>query len=495
MLTQTDHNHTQFIRASLAALVASMPEGCVVFNQEGGLVCMNRSAVEMLGCGEDCAQVLARVRELIGLDPGQVSAPIRHEHRMNGRLFRITCAPMHEGTERVGSAVFLQDIGVLDQVDELTSDFVSIASHELRNPLAALKNALQILHTAVPDGDPAVFERFLTIATRNAERIANLITQYLDISRIEAGTAPCSFEKVQLAAVVENILPEIQAQARAAHLQLHTALPDDLPPVYADPQYLEQIFFNLVGNAVKFTPPGGTITVAAQPVADTTGEPSEAPAMIAVTVADTGIGIPADKRALIFKKFYRLPRDGGQAPAGVGLGLAIVERLVQLHGGKITVEDNQPSGSRFCFTLPVYGQDRRDLDVRRIFDREFHRARSGQEHLALFVIMLEQDSGDEAGIRRVLQASLHRAKDIVVQHREGKLFVVFCETGAEGARAICTRLQERIAEYVRQHQLPHGYGIGYAVYPDDAATQRDLYRLAASRAQEDAHEKKKDFNR
>lgn len=483
-------------QTTVQTMIEAAPFGCAVFDVRGDLVSANRAFAEILRCGEGNPGAHGRIAELVGSGPFETDQALQRECRIEGRLFHVSIVPLLCSGQRVGSAIFLQDAGVLEKVDELTSDFVSVASHELRNPLTALKNALEILRTA--GDDRTVLERFLAIALRNAQRISDMIDQYLEAARLEAGTAECSFRKVDLADLIRGMVPEFQAQASSAGLQFQVDLPDHLPPVLADPRRIEQVLFNLIGNAIKFTPSGGTVSVsAAHQLSGTV--PDGAPAMVEVSVRDTGIGIPHDKRTLIFKKFYRIRRDGEPAPQGAGLGLAIVERLVRLHGGEIFVEDNHPRGSWFRFTLPVYGRERRDPDFRRIFDREFHRVRAQRGYLALFVVIMQQEAGADAelAIKDAITESLHRARDVVVQRQEGKLLVMFCETEPDGARSICSRMRANIRRHLERNLSLRDsfFGIGWAVYPIEADGQRELYRLALSRAQEDAHGSQKDPHR
>ncbi|MCX8043926.1 MAG: ATP-binding protein [Desulfobacterota bacterium] len=479
----------------VAAMVQGMPDGCVVFDSQGQIAAINHTAATVLGC-TDPHQAAARIAALTGVDPSRTDTNIRRKCKVGTSSVFITVAPLQRGTDRFGTAVFFHDIGSLEQVDELTSDFISIASHELRNPLAALKNALEILRSGSCTHEQS--ERFLAIAVRNTQRIAELIEQYLEMTRLETGTAPCSLTRVQLADVVHGLMPEFQTQAAAAGIEVRMICEDNLPPALADAHRIEQILFNLVGNALKFTPPGGMVTIAVSRSADADA-PAEAPEMLTVSVTDTGIGIPKDQRHLIFRKFYRIQRSHEIKSTGVGLGLAIVQQLVGMHGGKVSVEDNHPRGTRFSFTVPVYGSERRDPTLRRIFDREFHRIQRQGGQLALCIVVVDHlpESTTAAAIRHAIQGSLHRPKDVVVQRKDDTVFVVFCETHPEGSRTICNRIRKALQAVIASTASLKGnnIGIGCAVYPDDAQTQQELYRLALSRAQEDAYGGQKDSHR
>jgi signal transduction histidine kinase len=150
-------------------------------------------------------------------------------------------------------------------------------------------------------------------------------------------------EPLQLANALRQVASQLQSIAQKKQITLETDWPADLPPVIGDEDWLEQVVTNLVGNAIKFTPAGGRVTVSARPSG----------AEILVEVSDTGIGIPADSLDRIFTKYYRVPDKGGERIEGTGLGLHIAKHIVEAHGGRIWVESTVGQGSTFRFTLPI----------------------------------------------------------------------------------------------------------------------------------------------
>lgn len=485
-------------------ILSALPGGLAVFDGSGALRFINRTAAGMLCCDHDPAAAQAVLLQQLDADPLEFTAAAKREVRINDKHYHAVIAPLHAGRNRAGTAVFLQEASLLQETEALTSDFVSVASHELRNPLTALRHALEILRTLQEGGNREQQEKFLAIAGRNADRIAGLINEYLDIAKIETGREPFAFEKLRLKEFLGNLLPEFHEQAARKGITLQSNVPESLPPVFADPRRIEQVFFNLLGNALKFTPAGGSIVIAASegPAAVRPGGAGPQPPVL-ISVSDTGIGIPQDKRKRIFEKFYRVQRSDEINQEGVGLGLAIAKKIIVLHGGDMYVEDNPPAGSRFCFTLPVCSGERRDPNFRPVFDREFRRARRHQESLSLFVIVLEnlqtlqaeRGAGTAAAVlsqvKDAIRTSLHRTGDVVTQRSDNDLLVVFCETEKHGAQSICRRLKERIVQRLQQHagapEQDIRIRIGCATYPQDADNQRDLFRQAVRNAQEDAH--------
>jgi signal transduction histidine kinase len=182
----------------------------------------------------------------------------------------------------------------------------------------------------------------------NAERLDRLVTDLLDLARIESGRVELRRVSFPVRKVAEQLLENMEPAAAAKGVALSAMVPD--LQAWADRDKLHQILTNLVGNALKFTPPGGKVTVRARRAAPEVGG---APGVVEIAVEDTGEGVPPDEREAIFDKFYQVRRSHTAAPPGAGLGLAITKSLVELHGGTIWVESEVARGSRFCFTLPA----------------------------------------------------------------------------------------------------------------------------------------------
>ena len=227
---------------------------------------------------------------------------------------------------------------VLADSDRSKDEFLAMLSHELRNPLAALTNAATVLRLAPPGEDALKAQQ---VIERQTKQMARLVEDLLDVSRITLGKASLHFEPVELSALVRDALRTSQQAAKLAHHEIDT----DLAPAWVsgDRARLEQVVVNLLGNAIKFTPTGKRILLS---VRDTHGV-----ARIAVT--DAGIGIPKDELARVFELFVQGPQDMSRARGGMGVGLAIVKRLVELHGGQVTAASAGPgTGSTFTVTLP-----------------------------------------------------------------------------------------------------------------------------------------------
>jgi signal transduction histidine kinase len=231
----------------------------------------------------------------------------------------------------------------LREVDQLKSDFLGSVSHELRTPLAAIKGYVDNLLDGVAGPVVDKPRHYLSRVRDNADRLGRMVSDLLDLTRIEAGKIELLPESLSLADVVGEAVEGLRHVASGRRLRVA----DDLaisPRVWADPDKVHQVVTNLLANAMKFSPPGGEVVV--------TGGP-DAAGMVRLAVEDDGPGIPPGERERVFDKFYQVGRLDGERPPGTGLGLTIARHLVELHGGRIWVEDARGGGAAFVVLLPA----------------------------------------------------------------------------------------------------------------------------------------------
>lgn len=231
-------------------------------------------------------------------------------------------------------------------------DFVSMAAHELRTPLAALRGYLELV---AYKGEPEISrdaKRNITQALKSTGELSSLINNLLDVARIERGALVFDFGKVDLAEKVQKVVEDSRFAAQDKQLSLTYYGPDTGCDVYADDIAVREVINNLLSNAIKYTHEGGTIEVSLHKQHDA----------YAVSVKDTGIGIP--KRALphLFTKFYRVHGGLDSGSTGTGLGLFITRSILERHNGTVAVESEERVGSTFIFTLPMYKQDAHTSD-------------------------------------------------------------------------------------------------------------------------------------
>ncbi|MCI0393477.1 MAG: ATP-binding protein [Chloroflexi bacterium] len=236
--------------------------------------------------------------------------------------------------------------------NQAKSEFVSVVTHELKSPLTAIQGYIDLLKmgAAGPTSEEQI--NFLNTIRSNADRMARLVSDLADISRIESGHLRLEYEAVSLVEVVADVVKSIGSQLEEKQQKLTLALPDNLPRVWCDCYRLLQVMSNLISNAHKYTPPGGEITVYAEPATLRWAEDGRSRALL-VAVRDTGIGINSEDQERIFQKFFRASDEQARLAPGTGLGLSITKNLVEMQGGYICFESEYRRGTTFYFTLPL----------------------------------------------------------------------------------------------------------------------------------------------
>jgi signal transduction histidine kinase len=245
----------------------------------------------------------------------------------------------------VGMVTTLNDITKQKELDNLKSTFVANVSHELRTPLVSMDKSISLILSKTAGEINKDQEQFLSIAQRNLKRLGLLINDLLDLSKLEAGKLQLKRELSGIKKVIEESVEGLNTWAATKGITLEKAVQEGLPELNIDPNRLIQVLNNLIGNAIKFTPKEGKVTIEAK-----LGENNRE---IQVSVIDTGIGIPKENLPKIFSKFYQIGERSASDIGGTGIGLSIAKEIVELHGGRIWVESEHGHGAQFKFVLPV----------------------------------------------------------------------------------------------------------------------------------------------
>ncbi|MCX7661818.1 MAG: ATP-binding protein, partial [Candidatus Omnitrophica bacterium] len=229
----------------------------------------------------------------------------------------------------------------LRRLEKIRQDFVANVSHELRTPISSIKGyAETLLEGAMEDKENR--KEFLNIIYKDATRLANLIEDLLDLSKIESGKMKMHFEALDLRPIVESALNILENNIKEKKLSVTIDISEDLPKVLIDEKRILQVFLNLLDNAVKYTPQNGRINIRAYPADE----------YVQVEISDTGIGIPEKDLPRIFERFYRVDKARSRELGGTGLGLSIVKHIIKAHKGEIWVKSELGKGSTFFFSLP-----------------------------------------------------------------------------------------------------------------------------------------------
>lgn len=263
-------------------------------------------------------------------------------------VFSLTIGGSGEICER---GVLLRDVTAERALARTKDEFVSIVSHEIRNPLTSIVGFSELLALGLVA--PEKVQDSLQTLHREAQRLHTIVDDLLQLQRIETGRSDYSFGPVELRPVVEQVVSTLSVQATAAH-RLEIDVPANLPAVWADREKLTQVVINLVGNAIKYSPSGGEVRIAAtrEPTLGTNGGAGSGE-VVHLSVSDEGLGVPAEALPRIFERFYRVEHDDRKHIGGTGLGLAIVKKIVEAHGGQVMVNSAYGEGSTFTVVLPV----------------------------------------------------------------------------------------------------------------------------------------------
>jgi two-component system phosphate regulon sensor histidine kinase PhoR len=348
-------------RAQLLAVLTSMVEGVMVLDYRGHVLQANPALERMFGVsraearGRPCTE-LFRHQQLNDLVTAILRSRTNHEAEMvlpiTGRCLHIEASVA--GGERENEAcvvLVFHDITELRRLETIRKDFVANVSHELRTPLTTIKGYAEALLDGAKD-DPAVAPRYLDIILKQTDRLNLILEDLLELSKIESGRVAFKEEPIELRSVVDRTISMMKPLADKHRHRLVTSVNLPLPSLAGDEGRLVQVLTNLLDNAIKYTPAGGTITVGGRLVSES-GLDQAADHMIELSVADTGIGIPEEDRPRVFERFYRVDKARSRELGGTGLGLAIVKHIVEGHGGLVWVEANHPQGSRFVVRLPA----------------------------------------------------------------------------------------------------------------------------------------------
>ena len=329
-------------KTRLESIFASIEDGVIVMDEARRIMLINQAARDAFGLGVedltgrpiDGAIVHNDLRALLAKS-GDSAVKYYELNFDDGRVFNAQHVPIPE----VGSAITMQDISYLKRLDQMKSDFVHTVSHDLRSPLTAVLGYAELVERVGPLTEQQ--QEFIRRIQGSVQNITALVNELLDLGRLEAGF-DSRRESVQLESIVSYSLGLFEPTVKDKNLQLTQQVAAGLPALRANPIRIRQMIDNLIGNAVKYTPVGGKVTV------DVHAEDRQ----IIFEVKDTGPGIPREEQVRIFEKFYRASNVSGTK--GSGLGLAIVKSIVDSYHGRVWVESSENDGSCFFVVLPAY---------------------------------------------------------------------------------------------------------------------------------------------
>ena len=349
---------------NLRTVLGSLTEGVLIVDVEERIRLANGGLQTMLGLtgsplGRTPLEVIRHhdvrgaLRRTLGTGEPRslaVALTVRQADGQYGpRHFQLTVAPIVPGGESgpVGAIVVLHDITQLKNLENVRRDFVANVSHELRTPLSIINGYLETMLEPDADADPATTRRFHETMWKHGQRLRLILDDLMTLARLESpeATAAMHFAPVSLRVCVEGVTDRLAPVAAEQGASVRVEIPDDLPPVQADADRLDQVFFNLVDNALRHSRPSSGLNVVIRAAPEDQA--------VRLTVADNGQGIPLADQPHVFERFYRVRKDRQRESGGTGLGLSIVKHIVRAHGGEVSVDSVPGSGAAFHVRLPV----------------------------------------------------------------------------------------------------------------------------------------------
>jgi two-component system, OmpR family, phosphate regulon sensor histidine kinase PhoR len=333
--------------ATLAQVLDALPQGVWITDRTGTVIRHNQALAELLDAPGRLlgARPLEVMRHqafhdavLAACTQGQAQR-IDVEGSARAPKLQVHLGPLGAGL--AGSVAVFQDVTALRALEQVRKDFVSNVSHELRTPITAILGYAETLQGGAL-GDPAHAPAMVETIHRQAQRLAELVEELLELSELEAQARPLEPVRIKLALIATRAKEAVTPQAARKPLTLAVDVAEELEWV-GDARALERILLNLLDNAVKYTPPGGTVTLRAQSAND----------RLMLSVRDTGVGLEPKHLPRIFERFYRVDKGRSRDQGGTGLGLSIVKHLAAALGGDVQVNSRPGAGSTFTVLLPL----------------------------------------------------------------------------------------------------------------------------------------------
>jgi two-component system phosphate regulon sensor histidine kinase PhoR len=344
-------------RANLfSTMIDAMADGMMVVDDRLRVVVTNRSLRDVLlltpaSQGQPLAALIDEPRLVAAfaavLD-GQGASTVEFEHRgLQTRLLQVRVVPLPDhdywGHRALG---VVHDVTEHRQIEQMLRDFVANASHELRTPATAILGWSETLVDAPPT-DPARLQHVHRTIHRHAERLSVLLGQLLDLHRMDGAQWRLQRSEVAVVGLLQELGEQYAEAIQQAGLSLRIDAPEDLPPLHSDRHALQTILGNLLQNAIKYTPTGGRVALQAQ------RELADGQACLRLSVVDSGIGLASEDQGRVFERFYRVDKGRTRQVGGAGLGLSIVQALVQQLGGRLQLDSQVGKGSTFSVWLPL----------------------------------------------------------------------------------------------------------------------------------------------
>lgn len=332
------------------AIVESMVEGVVVIDNAQRILLINSVLSRAFDLKREDIQGRffwevfrdPTINEMIakGLKDRYAST-LEHSILLSNSIFQIQISPVFKASEFLGVTAVFHDVTKLKELERMRSDFVANVSHELKTPLTSIMGSVETLKEGAAQ-DPGDRSRFLNIIEEHSKNLHHLIEDLLLLSKMESGRENLKREKLDAEKILKKVIETLDLVLNSKKIKVNLDFSEKPFLIFGDPKSMEQVFSNLIDNAVKYNEPGGKIAVRGFYETDTAK----------IEIEDTGIGIPDSDIPRVFERFYRVDKSRSRESGGTGLGLAIVKHIIERHSGQIQVKSHPQKGSTFTITLP-----------------------------------------------------------------------------------------------------------------------------------------------
>jgi len=336
MVALDEHFHILDFNPALSTSLSWSPEKTIGQSCSRFLRCRNLNGTELCGTSScPLVRVLEQKRplpneELIIGDTCEVSASVTPVDMGNGELHVVFTT---------------RDVSALKVANRVRANFVSMVSHELRTPLNSVHGFIDLLLQGHMGDLNLEQQKYLGYAQEGVQQLISIVEDILFMTRSDVGQFEIKQQEVNFRVLARQVVSSLEPQARKAGVVINKDIPSPTPMLYVDPQRMKQVLNNLVTNAIKFTPPEGTVTIGACPYNEQ---------LVMISVTDTGYGIPPEDRQHVFERFYQSNHNQQSKMGGYGLGLSIAKLIVEQHGGTIDFDTSMNKGTTFYFTAPLY---------------------------------------------------------------------------------------------------------------------------------------------
>ncbi|MCX5693452.1 MAG: ATP-binding protein [Candidatus Omnitrophica bacterium] len=351
----------------------------------------------------------------------------------------------------------------VEKLSRIKADFISVISHELRTPLTSIKESISLVLDGIAGPLNEEQKKFLTIAKNNIDRLAKLIIDILDLSKLESGRITMRKRKLNINELIKEVYASTKASAEQKNMEFSISLGESVEPTWFDPDRIGQVLRNLISNAIKFNKDNGKIKISSLK------ENINDRDFIRIIVEDNGIGIPPQDTENLFRNFSSLDASMTRKYGGAGLGLAISKGIIELHGGDIWVISEPDAGSKFIFTMPIY-KKHEEFDF--LLEEAIERSRHNDIKIALIVFKIK-DAKDRienviAEVENTMKNTVRGPEDKIIRCKKGEC-VIIAGTDRPGAMAIIKRLKDAI-------KVPLLFGV--SVHPTEAIDKEELIKKA-----------------